>query len=266
MRDGQRLRPPRNRRRGLGAVVITTEAVTSPPPSSPAVGRHFVSFPEYFKWDAVNWHTLEPGRRSAKAMQHHLLHPDDPSESIIKGGALDCPVFDGEDALDRTYATLPKFDGHPNSNAYKDQRREWEKAHAASVIIDRDDMEQVRGMHNAIRSHAIAWQLLTSGKGRSQMSIVWRDKDTGLLCKGRVDRLALIDSAIISPGASGKTLCLIDLKSTREPGVESNQFPREIATYGYHGQLGGYCIGCETLEPANILPLSWPSKTRRRTT
>lgn len=228
-----------------------TKARTAP---KPGVYRR-VPFAEYAAWDAVNWHTLEPGRKSAKAMRHRMLHPDDPSASILKGGAMDCLVFDGEEAFGRTYVTLPKFDGHPNSNAYKQQKQEWEARHAEAVILTRDQMAETWGMYHALKAHPVAWQLLTGGRGRSQFSIVWRDAKTGLLCKGRIDRLAEVDAALIAPGAAGKTLCLIDLKSTREPGVEGNQFPAEIARYGYHGQIGGYCEGCETLEPAAFLPL-----------
>lgn len=215
-----------------------------------------VPFSDYVQIEAINWHKIAPGRKSALQMRHEMLLPSDANKGQVMGGALDCMIFDGLERFGECYATMPRFDGHPNSNAYKAQRDAWQQANAAAVHLTADEMGIVQGMYKALRAHPIAWALLSGGKGRSQLTIIWRDEATGELCKGRIDRLAEVDSAILTNGQStGKTVCLIDLKSTREPGIEKNQFPGEVVKYGYHGQLGMYRRGCIALKPAEIVPI-----------
>jgi hypothetical protein len=228
------------------------------PPARAGKDRYFnVPFAEYLQWEAVNWHTLEPGRRSALQMKHEMLLPSDASDSMVKGGALDCMIFDGAARFDSLYAAMPRFDGHPNSKAYKDAKSAWADDHAKAILLTPDQMGEVQGMYDALRRHPVAWPLLNSGKGRAQLSLVWRDDRTKLLCKGRIDRLAQIEARIIDPNAAPgqMVLALIDLKSTRNPGVGPNEFPQEAARYGYHGQQAYYLDGCRTLEPAEMLPL-----------
>ena len=80
--------------------------------------------------------------------------------------------------------------------------------------------------------------LLLSGPGDTQLSMVWQDAETGLLCKGRIDRRCR---------AMGLNL-IVDLKTTRN--AQTWAFTGDIAKYRYHAQLAFYVDGLATLAPA----------------
>lgn len=216
----------------------------------PKEGASFgVSFAEYVAWDAVNWHTIEPGRKSMKHLRQSLVAPRDANEGMIKGSAIDCLIFETPETFESTYCAMPTFAGHPNSNAHKSAKAEWEESHRQFVHLTRSEMAETMGMYEALKADPIAWALLSGGRGRNQLSLCWHDEKTGMLCKGRLDRLATVPTRLLDPSApaEAQTVCMIDLKSTREPGVGTNEFQREVQSFGYHGQLAFYRSGADAI-------------------
>ena len=69
------------------------------------------------------------------------------------------------------------------------------------------------------------------------VSLLWRDAETSLFCKGRPDRLTTL----------GGWSVVVDLKSTDNAGPRV--FERDIYKYSYHQQGGFYLDGCDTLSP-----------------
>ncbi len=233
---------------------MSTETVERPNTETdvPKAGAHAgVSFVRYCGWDALNWHTLWPFNVSAKHARHKQLTGEEATETQVFCGAFHAAMLE-PDKFDGDYAIMPKFDGHPNSNEHKAKKREWQEANASKVQISDSERRELLHMKAAINAHPKS-SVMLSGAGRNELSIAWRERTTGLLCKGRIDRLCRVKMGVIDPASSNpdaEALCLIDLKGTRA----IDRFANECGKYGYHGQLAFYKDGLETLNPAPVTP------------
>jgi hypothetical protein len=229
--------------------MTTTETPTSST-VTPNIGAHAnVPFLEYAKWNAINWHTLKPFGFSARQGRHEMTLPDDATKDMVFGGAFHTAMLEPKE-FSSLYAVMPQFEGHPNSNAHKALKSEWVNANASKIHLTRSEMENLLAMQRAVMEHPTASALLT-GKGRNELSIVWRDKPSGELCKGRVDRLTRVRANIIDARATGDAICVVDLKKTSQ----LHRFDNEVAKYGYHGQSAFYRDGLMELEPVEPIPL-----------
>jgi hypothetical protein len=220
----------------------------------PAIGVHpGISFAEYAAWDAINWHTIEPYRKSAKVARQRMLEPDDATDAQVFGAAFHAAILEPE-RFDADYAIMPQFDGHPNSNAYKAKRDEWVAANADKVHLSNSDRAELLAMQAAVNAHPKASAILAC-HGKAELSIAWDDRKTGRRCKGRIDKLSRIPMRLIDPlhpQPDSTVICLIDVKMTRA----IDDFERENGKYGYHGQIGGfYRDGLMTLNPVPVVPL-----------
>jgi exodeoxyribonuclease VIII len=216
----------------------------------PKIGAHFnVSFEEYSRWEATNWHTLEPFRRSPKHARFSMDRPQDATKSMILCGAFHTAILEPV-KFDRIYSVMPDFDGNHNSKAYKDKKNAWLENHSEAVTIDTKELARLRAMQRELSAHPVASAILKA-RGRNEISIVWKDKDTGELCKGRIDRLCRIPAAFLDPNASGEVLALVDFKGT----AFIDRFDNEVAKFGYFGQIAMYEDGLKTIEPASITPM-----------
>lgn len=95
------------------------------------------------------------------------------------------------------------------------------------TVLSAESAERCQRTAGAIRSHPRISKLLEAG-GRAELSVVWTDEDTGLLCKARIDWLA-------ETAAGGVAL---DIKTTTDASPRG--FERVIADRGYHRQLAFY--------------------------
>lgn len=102
----------------------------------------------------------------------------------------------------------------------------FEAAHADKVILNEKEYTDTLAMRDAVRADAVAGPLL-SGPGEHELSVVWRHPQTGLLCKGRLDRLV------------GDTYT--DPKTCSDPYPFA--FKYAILKYGYHISCGAYRQG-----------------------
>ena len=175
--------------------------------------------------------------------------PDDATKDMIFGGAFHTAILEPE-KFKEIYAIQPQFDGHPNSNIHKDQKREWREANATKVPLTKSEMERLAGMQKAVRAHPTISALLY-GKGKNELSFTWRDSESNEMCKGRIDRLCRVPANVIDANLKGDCICIIDLKKTSQ----LHRFDSEVAKYGYHGQLAFYRDGIKQLEQAEITPI-----------
>lgn len=90
------------------------------------------------------------------------------------------------------------------------------------------------GIRRSLKNNAAADSLLY-GDGDIELTIVWRDPMSGVMCKGRFDRY----SDEIPGGA------IVDLKTTRNAEPES--FKKSVFNYGYHRQGAMYLMGADAV-------------------
>jgi len=181
--------------------------------------------------DRVNWSTLKHITKSPRHYLHHLAHPREDSDALLRGRALHCAVYEPAQQFDSRYVVQPRFnramlDATAVGKGYaggKEAAAAWDAENAGRDVITTDMYADVIGMARALWADPTAAHMLDGARG--EVPIEWTDAATGIECKGRVDHL------------NG---CLADLKSTRDVAW----FERDAARLLYHGQLAWYYDGC----------------------
>lgn len=159
---------------------------------------------------------------------HHLRSyldspPAEPTPALRMGSAVDCLTFEPE-LFRKQFVVAPKS----LNRRTKVGKEEWAKlcADKRTTLTDKEHQEAL-GTAKAIRSNPV-WVDL-SHTGEAQLSFVWRDPVTGLLCKCRPD---WYDEA---------TATVVDLKTALDADPE--KFAKAVANYGYHIQAAFYSDG-----------------------
>lgn len=224
----------------------------------PSSGFHYgVPFESYRQWPAVNISTLKPITKTPLHCRYAMDHPRE-SDELNVGSALHVRCFESA-RFDKEF-----YVGQEEYNATtKEGRavREREIAEAAGRTYlrrkagDAVDCDSVIGMSAALWEYRPAKKFLEMS-GQCEVSALWQDKETELMCKGRFDKLI---PAVNSPV---KRPVLVELKSTRD-GSES-AFNRDLHKLGYAIQAAYYCwavkeitgetpmhvfLGCENTPP-----------------
>lgn len=112
--------------------------------------------------------------------------------------------------------------------------KEWKAflaEHPGKTVLKPDEWEQIRRMQEAVYKHPTAYRLLQNGQ--AEHSMFWKDPETGLMRKARVDYLRA------SAGI------LVDLKTTADASFRG--FQKSVHRYGYAMQSAGYLDGFNLL-------------------
>jgi exodeoxyribonuclease VIII len=193
-----------------------------------------LSFAEYYDIRAANHSTLEGFTRTPRHARERTIHPPESTPDLALGHGFH--VFTLEpDRFMAEYAVAPKC-----NRRYKEGQAIWAKFEAENpgkVAVDEDEFRNYYAMRQSIMEHPTARELMGGGRGVNELTIVWRDSHTGLLCKARIDRL----------GELGSWPFIVDLKTTRD--AAERPFSRDVAQYGYHRQLAWYREGLDVLRP-----------------
>lgn len=201
-----------------------------------------VPFDVYKAWDAWNPSTIKVMLGdSAKAMRHVIDNGRESTESMDLGRAEHCCVLEPVRVVD-TYAVMPPYEldednatgkGERSTSKatkyYKSMRLAFEKKNPSKEIIEQADYERCISMRDSIFAHESAPQLLREA-GRAEVSLVWNDPGTGLLCKGRIDWLSTK---------------VVDLKTASDPRPWA--FLTQVAKLFYHVSIAAYVEGLGVL-------------------
>lgn len=186
----------------------------------PEVGIHYnVPFREYLAWDAMSQSILREILNSPLDFLWRLKNPPEITREMILGNALDNYVYDRR-FFNNNYWITKKVS--TRDRKYKELVRKYGK----EFVIFMSELHACEVLVKRIRQHKLASKLFTD-ESRVQMCLVWRDEETGLLCKGRPD--------MFTPGLKA----FFDLKS-----ASRNTHPRKwgphLLSCGYHFQAAWY--------------------------
>lgn len=138
------------------------------------------------------------------------------------------------------YHVLPADFNANATKAQADWHAEREAARqAGKVILKADEAETVMAMAASLRANPFAAAALTNGV--SEMTLVWVDKETGVVCRARPDFLPT------------KRLIVPDLKTAADGSPRG--FSRAIGQFGYAQSAAFYCDGIEAVFGAH--PTNW---------
>ena len=197
------------------------------------VGIHAgISFVQYQGIDAVNNSLLKMFRQTPAHAHYKMTHPEEDTESLRLGDAVHVAILEPA-RFEREYIKSPKFD--KRSNAGKAAAAEWIEKHGDQAAILPDEWDWACAMRDSVWAHPLASELL-KGAGQNEMTALWIDKETGLLCKARPDRFTNYRGWSV----------ILDIKTTSDPATPEG-FGRACAKYLYHWQAAFYLDGLNTL-------------------
>ena len=201
-------------------------------------------FNDYLKIDAFSSSMIGPILRSPKHLQQYLADGVTSSQ-ITTGSLVDCLLLE-PDKFAEYFQMTPEY----YVNAKKDQKpwdlrsstcREMKKQIEATgrELVSVQDMDVANKIKDEILAHKTARELLIDAQ--TQVSMVWEDPETGILCKGRID--------IKNEDSIG------DLKTTFDasPGA----FSRHVYKFNYHCQAALYIAGWAALNAGEMLPYNF---------
>lgn len=195
-----------------------------------------VSFEDYLSWPFVSNSSLGAAARS---MLHYKSRQPIEETVAMKFGTL-CHLGRLEpSAVFRRYVVMPDLTAgiktkggeaskNPKATAeYGERVDRWLLENAdGKIVVTQEEFDSMVAVVAALDADPLAHAWFTDA-GPVELSIVWDDPDTGLRCKGRIDKLAHTHQIIT------------DLKTTRD----CLRFPAQIAERNYHRQGAMYTDG-----------------------
>ncbi len=117
----------------------------------------------------------------------------------------------------------------------------FQQTHLPRKVIREKDYNSIQQMAEALHSHPEMQILLARRPIFREVTLIWVDDHTGMLCKARAD--VLIDD---------EHPTLIDYKTTANSKPEV--FGTQVYNYGYDIGAAHYCMGARALQPDKTLP------------
>jgi len=191
-----------------------------------------IPFDEYLRWNCFSKSMIEATMRSAKHLNHYMNNPKK-SNALTIGSLVDSMITDPEEV--KNYVILPETVTVKDKG--KNKEKPWnnslkvckemiaELTKKGRIPIKHEQMQLAEDLARSINENQTAKKIIDESV--CQISMVWRDKDTNILCKGRLDFYR--DDAIA------------DLKTTRD--AEIGAFSRDMYNFGYHEQAAIYTDG-----------------------
>ena len=147
------------------------------------------------------------------------------TKALNFGRALHCAVLEPE-LFKQHWVILPDF-GAMQSSINRAKFKRWKEERADKEFITESEADQIICMQEAVHSHPVASSYISGGI--SEVTAFWRDPETGLPCKARMDYW-------IKEFALG-----VDLKSCLDASFEV--FSKAVHAHRYHVQNAQYCDG-----------------------
>ena len=182
-----------------------------------------IPFAEYLQWDAMDKTALWSMRKSPAHFRWERDHPRKATAPMERGTLLDTLLFDGEEALAAKVMLRP--DGNGNTKVVREAAAEADMT--GRILVTADELTELRIRVINIQEHPAAAELLAVCD--TQVSFVWVDPDTGIVCKGRTD--------LAERGGPR----IAELKHTRN--AEAGLFRLDVARFGYQIQGAMYVDG-----------------------
>lgn len=209
----------------------------------PEVGVHYdVPFNTYLSWEAISNSRLSRAKQSLRHYREGVWR--EPTPAMRLGSLVHCGRLEPLAVAER-YVMMPEFEydeanrtksgdvpSSPRSTGYyKDKVRDFTRINADKEVVTREQYDKMLGIVRSLGRDPYAALWLNS-PGFVEVSIVWVDEESGLLCKARIDH------------ANEDWSRMTDLKTCEN----AMKFSNSIADWGYHRQLAHYSNGIKALD------------------
>lgn len=193
-----------------------------------------IDFAEYTRWDACNHSKLKNMRLTPAHARWLELHPAESTRQQDLGHIVHQALLEPE-RFEELFLVAPDVDRRT-----KVGKAEWaafEERAQGRTIVSESDMDCIVGLRQNIAENETAREMLY-GKGLSELSLVWEDPETGVLCKGRIDRLCEINGWPF----------VVDVKTSYDP-ASTDRWQMAVQKYQLHQQAAHYLRGLAVLRP-----------------
>jgi len=157
--------------------------------------------------------------------------PQEETTAMKIGSAIHALVLEGVEGLFRDFAAVPSI--NKRSKAGRAEFVEFQEQHKGKSLITNEESVLIFNIRDSILRHPKAKQILS--EGTAEQTIIWKDRETKVLCKGRVDFLPPKEKRVA-----------VDIKTTADASLRA--FLNSCTTYGYARQNAFYTDGLNTLE------------------
>lgn len=188
-----------------------------------------IPFSEYQKIDAANHSRLSLLEKAPLFLLHADRQERRQSKEQRFGELAHCAVLEPERYAKRYYHA-PKLDRRKTED--KKEAERLALAHHGLTEVDYETAYQVKSVAAAVSEHPVVQAYLTK-RSKRELTVVWKDEHSQVLCKGRLD--AYDEEAAL----------IIDLKTTKDASPKN--FTKSVWQYGYYRQAAWYRDGLRAL-------------------
>lgn len=201
---------------------------------------------DYHALDAVSATLLKSARNTLADAKEQIEHPRKSTPEMILGQATHTSVFEphllhelfvkAEQCCEVVASGKNKGARCPHPGKIVNDNDHWlcgqhargQESTTERAILSADEWRDMQGMTRSVITHPEISKILDA-EGGVELSILWTDPATGLLCKARVDKYAR------------RLQTFSDLKTCRD--AHPDRFPKTIFDLGYHVQAAHYLFG-----------------------
>lgn len=199
---------------------------------------------DYLAWDAASNTGIGKILKSPAHLVAYREGEDKDTKDLLIGRAAHTAVFEA-DKFGDTFYEIPWADPEifrnkdgseskvpANTAGYKAAKAKLAEANPDKVGLPAEDWKGNKRILEAVLGHSRVAKIIQS-TGRAELSVVFIDPATGVLCKIRIDWH--------TPTTSGGAIN--DLKTTQD--ASPGEFERSIFRWGYHRQGALYLRGAK---------------------
>lgn len=220
-----------------------TPMLTPATPLKPPRPGVYLGVPEevYHQLGALNQSTLKKLEPVPEVAWQALYEPEEKEkkQEFEFGGAFHVLLFQRDKAQEMigvAESTDKRLKGV--KEALEEMRKRFR------YVVSKDDMERMTEMARGVARNKTA-QALVCGPGPGEVTMVWVDPKTRMLCKGRIDKLFA--------GWKNGMLQPVDYKSTSS--ADHRAFGYSCSDFGYDVQQASYLFGGQVLGLPLMPPL-----------
>lgn len=169
---------------------------------------------------------LDKVHQSPAHYDYWVHEKDVQTPAKLMGGALHCALLESEEVFASRYALMPSWNEHRDARGAlstkigKEKKAAWVGANEGKLHLEGDDVETIGAMIASVRKHPLASKMIQNGV--PEVTVRWRDRDTGLECRARADYYVKARRMIV------------DVKTTQDASRDA--FRRDIVKYRYQLQ------------------------------
>lgn len=211
---------------------MTTEA-PAVPTIAPGLHRG-MSYDEYARIEAARHSFLCYFERTPAHARERMLNPRPETDFQAIGHAEHVAILEPA-RFELEFAAQPYMGDRRSSKVRADEDK-FRADHPGITFLTVDEFDLCLRMRDAVWAHPTASEILR-GKGHNEVTAVWDERETGIRCKARLDRLTKL----------GDWSVIADVKTSRD--ASPRRFSRDVLKYGYAHQGAMYLDGVDTLAP-----------------